>query len=111
LKGKWWTWTKEKASSLPLHSGINVPYSSCPWCSLSFYSSFAILGEEMRLKATSFSVLVFDAKGREIKAKAIRSTATCEFQKLVYFLTCLFDQKSLDSKRSPLIAKLLSCGG
>jgi hypothetical protein len=35
------------------------------------------------LKATSFYVLVLNAKGREIKAKATGSTTTCEFQKQI----------------------------
>jgi hypothetical protein len=42
-------------------------------------------GEAMRFKATSFSVLVLNAKGGEIKAKATGSTVTCVFQKILCF--------------------------
>jgi hypothetical protein len=59
----------------------------------------------MRFRVTSFSVLVLNAKGGEIKAKAIGSTTTCEFQKLLCF------ELDFAAKRSPLIAKLFSYGG
>jgi hypothetical protein len=39
----------------------------------------------MRFNATSFSVLVLNAKRGEIKAKATLSTATYEFQNLLCF--------------------------
>jgi hypothetical protein len=42
--------------------------------SLPFCIYFANFGEAMRLKATSFSVLMLNAKGGEVKAKAIGST-------------------------------------
>jgi hypothetical protein len=46
---------------------------------------FAIFYEAMRFKATCFFVLVLNAKGGEIKAKATGSTATCVFQKIFCF--------------------------
>jgi hypothetical protein len=46
---------------------------------------FTIFGEAMRFKATSFSVLVLNAKGGEIKAKETGSTTTCVFQKVLWF--------------------------
>jgi hypothetical protein len=54
----------------------------------------------MRLKATSFSLLVLNAKGGETNAKATGSTATCEFKKCL-FLTRLFYQNPLDCKEEP----------
>jgi hypothetical protein len=39
----------------------------------------------MRFLANGFSILVLHAKDGEIKAKASRSTTTCEFQKLLCF--------------------------
>jgi hypothetical protein len=44
----------------------------------------------MRFQATSFSVLVLNAKGGEIKANPIGSTATCVFQKLLCFELVFF---------------------
>jgi hypothetical protein len=46
---------------------------------------FAFFCEAMRFNATSFSVLVLNAKRGEIKAKATLSTATYEFQNLLCF--------------------------
>jgi hypothetical protein len=54
-------------------------------------------------KATSFSVLVLNAEGGKIKAKATRSTTTCEFEKLlclwitkiIVFSTCLLIETHL----------------
>jgi hypothetical protein len=42
-------------------------------------------GKAMRLKATSFSVSVLNAKGREIKAKLTRSTTTLNFKNILSF--------------------------
>jgi hypothetical protein len=39
----------------------------------------------MKFKATCFSVLVLNAKGGEIMAKATGSTVTCVFQKIFCF--------------------------
>jgi hypothetical protein len=83
---------------------------SYPWCSLPFALNFLFFGETMRFKVTSFSVLVLNAKGGEIKAKAIGSTTTCEFQKLLCFELDLI-KTLFAAKRSPLIAKLFSSGG
>jgi hypothetical protein len=70
-KGKRWTWTNK---GLPLHSGINVScpkflyvFSHCLWSYLTF-----LLGNEVK-GPNSSSVLVLNAKGGEIKAKAIGS--------------------------------------
>jgi hypothetical protein len=54
----------------------------------------------MGLKATKFSVLVLNAKGGEIKAKATGSTAQPPLVnfKIFVFWTCLFDQNPLDVK-------------
>jgi hypothetical protein len=46
---------------------------------------FTIFGEDMRFKATNFSVLVLIAKWKEIKAKETGSTTTCVFQKVLWF--------------------------
>jgi hypothetical protein len=51
------------------------------------------------------------AKGGEIKAKATRSTTTCEFQKLLCLVLVFLIKTLLTAKKSPLIAELLSCGG
>jgi hypothetical protein len=50
-------------------------------------------------------------KGEKIKAKATRSTATCEFQKVFVFELVFLIKTLLIAKRSPLIAKLFSFGG
>jgi hypothetical protein len=93
------------------------------WCTISLYfvlnspgSSFPLVfirisSEALRLKATSFSILVVNAKGGEIKTKATRSTTTCEFQKVVCVELVFFIKTLLTAKRSPLIAKLFSYGG
>jgi hypothetical protein len=65
----------------------------------------------MRLKATSFSLLVLNAKEGETNAKATGSTAACEFKKCLFLNSSFFIKTLLIAKRSPLIAKLLSCGG
>jgi hypothetical protein len=46
---------------------------------------FTIFGEAMRFKSSSFSILVLNAKGGEIKVKATGSTATCVFHKVSCF--------------------------
>jgi hypothetical protein len=38
------------------------------------------------LKATSFSILVLNAKGGEIKVKTTGSTTTCEFSKIIVLI-------------------------
>jgi hypothetical protein len=59
---------------LPQVNGIIVVCSQihlvihCPWCFI------WIFGEAMRLTTTRFSILVINAKGGEIKAKATGST-------------------------------------
>jgi hypothetical protein len=55
----------------------------------------------MKFEATSFSVLVVNAKQGEIKAKAIESTTTCVFQKLLCFKIVLL-MKTLLSARGAL---------
>jgi hypothetical protein len=78
LKGKRWPWTKKR---LPLYSSINVS------CSKSLYLFLISLGFTSFLwgngvkRLNSSSVLVLDAKGGEIKAKATGSATTCEFFK------------------------------
>ena len=72
---------------------------------------FTNFGETMRFKATSFSVLVLNAKGGEIKAKETGSTTTCVFQKVLWFELVFFITALFAAKRSPLIAKLFSYGG
>jgi hypothetical protein len=62
----------------PLHNCINEPCSSCLLA-----LKFAIFGEAMRFKATSFSILVLNAKGGEIKLKSTGLTTTCVFQKVL----------------------------
>jgi hypothetical protein len=68
-------------------------------------------GGAMRFKATSFSVLVLNAKGEKLRPKQLEQTATCVFQKILCFELVFFYQNPLNSKRSPLIAKLISYGG
>jgi hypothetical protein len=46
---------------------------------------FTIFGEPMRFKATSFFILVLNTKGGEVKAKALGSTSTYGFQKVLCF--------------------------
>jgi hypothetical protein len=84
---------------LPLHNGINVLCSSFPWCVLlPFALNLWSLVWQWGFKATSFSILVLNVKGGEIKAKPIGSTATCEFQKLLCFDLVFFYQNLLHSK-------------
>jgi hypothetical protein len=68
-----WTWTKKKASTALRYQctlfHVALVFSHC------FRYLFVIFGEAMGLKATKFSVLVLNAKGGEIKAKATGSTA------------------------------------
>jgi hypothetical protein len=67
---------------LPLHSGISVLNSkfilvfSLPFCSL-----WTFLVRQWGSRAKNDPVLVLNAKGGEIKAKANGSVTTCEFQK------------------------------
>jgi hypothetical protein len=62
-------------------------------------------------EATKFSVLVLNAKGGEIKAKATGSTAICEFQNFCIFELVYLIKIILIAKRSSLIIKLFSFGG
>jgi hypothetical protein len=50
---------------------------------LPFALDSQFFGEAMRFKAASFFVLVLNAKGGEIKAKATRSTTTFEFKRII----------------------------
>jgi hypothetical protein len=78
-------------------------------CFLALNSQFLV--RQWGFKAASFSVLVLNTKGREINAKATRSTVIYVFQKIIVFWTCLFYENPVNRKRSPLIRKILSCGG
>jgi hypothetical protein len=59
---------------------------------------FTIFCDAMRFKATSFSVLVLNAKGGEIKAKATGSTVTCEFKKVLCFELVFFIKTFLTAR-------------
>jgi hypothetical protein len=67
---------------LPLHSGIGVYKSKFilmlyfPFC-----SSLTFLVRQWGKRANNDPVLVLNAKGGEIKAKANGSATACEFQK------------------------------
>ena len=86
---------------------------------LSLKSGVTLLNSQFLVRQWGFrprvSFFVLNAKGKKIKTKATRSAATYAFQKvlcfeLVFFIkTLLTDQNPLNIKRSPLIAKLLSC--
>jgi hypothetical protein len=62
-------------------------------------------------KATSFFYFGAYCQRGEIKVKATRSTTIYKFQKLLSFELVFFDQNPINTKRSPLVTKLLSCGG
>jgi hypothetical protein len=64
----------------------------------------------MRFNATSFSVFLLNAKGEKLRRKQLDQPPLVYF-KTYYVWTCLFYQNPLNSKRSSLITKLLSCGG
>jgi hypothetical protein len=59
---------KEKGFHYIKVSLYSVP--SCPSCFIAFFLLICYFGEAMRLKTTSFSILVLNAKWGEIKAKA-----------------------------------------
>jgi hypothetical protein len=99
LKEKWWTWTKEKGFRCITVSMYLVQVALGVHCLLAL--KFAIFGEEMRFKATSFSVLMLNAKVGEIKTKATGSTTTCVFQN-VLFLNLSFFIKTLLTTRGAL---------
>jgi hypothetical protein len=62
---------------LPLHSDERVTYSKfISMLLLPFYSYLNILVRQWGSRATNDLVLVLDAKGGEIKAKAINGSAT-----------------------------------
>jgi hypothetical protein len=55
-----------------------------PLVFIAFLLLIHIFGKAMRFKATNFSILVLNAKGEKLKAKATGSTTSCEFQKNHY---------------------------
>jgi hypothetical protein len=73
---------------------------SFPWF---FICNF--FGKAKGFKATSFSVLVLNAKGGEIKVKATGTATTCEFLKNLSASILVFLSKPTYCK------KILSCGG
>jgi hypothetical protein len=64
----------------------------------------------MRFKATSFSVWCLMPKGKKVRLKQLDQPPIVFFKKY-YVLNLSFYQSPLNNKWSPLIAKLLSCGG
>jgi hypothetical protein len=96
LKEKWWTWTKEKGFRCITVSMYLVQVALGVHCLLAL--KFAIFGEEMRFKATSFSVLMLNAKVGEIKTKATGSTTTCVFQKVLCFELVFFIKTLLTTR-------------
>jgi hypothetical protein len=78
--------------------------------SLPFALNLQFFGEEMRLKATSFSVLVLNAKGEKLRPKQL-DQPPLRVLKVFVFWSCLFIKTLLMAKKSPPIAKLFSYGG
>jgi hypothetical protein len=77
---------------LPLHNSIMFKLPLVFIAFLPLISNFFV--RQWGLKATSFSILVLNAKGGEIRAKATWSIATCEFLKLLCLVLVFWSKPS-----------------
>jgi hypothetical protein len=77
-------------------------------CLIAISSQILVRQWGLRPQVSPFWCLM--PKGEKLRPKQLDQLPLVNFKNIVFW-TCIFDQNPLDNKRSPLITKLLSCGG